>query len=103
MPKAGAPPDTRFFAYDLPEGVVLFEDTGNVSALASKHGRASFSVFAESPGESGAPGYVQSVNVRHEELLAQPDSMAQMVSKAAAGAFGVSAGYILYWLVTQND
>lgn len=99
----GAPPGTRFFAYDLPEGVVLFADTGNVTVPASKHGRASFSVFAESPDESGAPGYVQSVEVRHEELLAQPESMAQMVSKAAAGALGVSLGAVLYWLVTQND
>jgi hypothetical protein len=26
-----------------------------------------------------------------------------MVSKAAAGALGVSVGAVLYWLVTQND
>jgi hypothetical protein len=103
----GAPPGTRFFAYDLQPGVVLCPDTGNVtvpaSALDSKHGRAPFHVFAESPDEFGAPGYVQSVEVRHEELLVQPDSIAQTVSKAAATALGVSAGYVLYWLVTQND
>jgi hypothetical protein len=103
----GAPPGTRFFAYDLQPGVVLCPDTGNVtvpaSALDSKHGRAPFHVFAESPDEFGAPGYVQSVEVRHEELLVQPDSIAQTVSKAAATALGVSAGYVLYWLVTQHD
>jgi hypothetical protein len=98
----GAPPGTRFFAYDLPEGVVLSPDTGNVTVPASKHGSVSFSVFAESPDASGAPGYVQSVEVRHEELLAQPESMAQMASKAAVAALGGAAGCALYWLLTQG-
>lgn len=106
----GAPPGTRFFAYDLPQGGVLSPDTGNVTVPASKHGAASFSVFAESPDASGAPGaprYVQSVEVRRAQPLAQPESMAQMASKAAAGALGVSLGAVLYavsyWIITQND
>lgn len=99
----GAPLGTRFFAYDLPDGVVLFPDTGNVTVPASKHGSVSFRVFAESPDPSGAPGYVQSVVVRHEEVLAQPESMLQMAAYAALNAMGGAAGFAIYWLVTQND
>jgi len=99
----GAPLGTRFFAYDLPDGVVLFPDTGNVTVPASKHGSVSFRVFAESPDASGAPGYVQSVVVRHEEVLAQPESMLQVAAKAALTAIGGASGFAIYWLVTQND
>jgi hypothetical protein len=62
----------------------------------------SFSVFAESPDASGAPSYVQSVEVRHEELLAQPESMAQMASEAAVNALAWATGYTLFWLFTQG-
>ena len=96
-----APPGTRFFAHNLPKGVVLFPDTGNVTVpVSSKH--VSFSVFAESPDPSGAPSYVQSVEVRHEQLLAQPESLAQMASDAAVKALFFAAGSTLYWLLTQG-
>jgi hypothetical protein len=100
----GAPPGTRFFAYDLPAGAVLCPDTGNVTVPETKHGRARFSVFAESPADaSGAPGYMQSVDVRQQEPEARHESLSVTAQQAAGTALGVFFTYGVYWLVTQGD
>ena len=87
------PEGVHFEARELPEGMVLYRDTGLLKGPTSVDVRAKIIVLAVSPGSwFGAPGFQQSVEVRQHASRVEDTSIHQQVVDAVASASSMVLG-----------